>query len=76
MLDKLTEAIQGVLPPELAADIKDNIDAVVKSNFEKMNLVTREQFETQEKVLLRTRQKVVELEKQLKELEQLIAKNQ
>ena len=45
-----------------AADVKKNIDAVVKSNFEKMNLVTTDQMEIQEKILIRTRQRILELE--------------
>lgn len=69
MLDKIRQAIQAVLPPELAADVKKNIDAVVKSNFEKMNLVTREQMEIQEKILQRTRQRLIELEKQVEKME-------
>ena len=69
MLDKIRQAIQAVLPPELTADVKKNIDAVVKSQFEKMNLVTREQMEIQEKVLQRTRQRIIELEKRVKEME-------
>ncbi len=69
MLDKISQAIQAVLPPELTAEVKNNIDAVVKSNFEKMNLVTREQMEIQEKILIRTRQRIIELEKQVKEME-------
>ena len=69
MLDKISQAIQAVLPPELTADVKNNIDAVVKSQFEKMNLVTREQMEIQEKVLQRTRQRIIELEKRVQEME-------
>ena len=74
MLDRLTKAIQAVLPPELADDVKNNIEAVVKSNFERMNLVTREQVETQEKILNRTRARVIELEKQLKAIEDSLKK--
>ncbi len=69
MLDKIRQAIQAVLPPDITADVKKNIDAVVKSQFEKMNLVTREQMEIQEKVLQRTRQRIIELEKRVKEME-------
>ncbi len=74
MLDKITRAIQAALPPELAADVKANIEAVVKSNFEKMNLVTREQMEIQEKILNRTRERVIELEKQIKAIEDSLSK--
>ena len=72
MLDKLTEAIQSVLPADIASDVKNNIDAAIKSNFEKMNLVTREQMDIQEKVLQRTRQRVADLEQQLIDLEQKV----
>ncbi len=74
MLDKIRQAVQSVLPPELAAEVKSNIDAVVKSNFEKMNLVTREQMDIQEKILNRTRQRVSELEKQLKDIEDKLSR--
>ena len=69
MIDKLSEAITALLPAELGKELRDNIDAVVRSNFERMNLLTREQFEIQEKVLHRTRERVVALEKQVAELE-------
>ena len=74
MLDIMTKAIQAVLPPELADDVKKNIEAVVKSNFERMNLVTREQMEIQEKILHRTMARVIELEKQLKAIEDSLKK--
>jgi len=70
MKDKFRAAIQSVLPPELKEDVKNNIDAVIRSNLEKMNLVTREQFEIQQKILKRTRERLVELEKQVKQLEE------
>ena len=69
MIDKLSEAIAALLPAQLGKELRGNIDAVVRANFEKMNLLTREQFEIQEKVLHRTRARVVELEKQVTELE-------
>ncbi len=70
MKDKFRTAIQSILPPELKEDVRNNIDAVIKSNFEKMNLVTREQFEIQQKILKRTRERLSELEKRVKELEE------
>ena len=73
MIDKLGEAIAALLPADLAAELRGNIDALLRSNFEKMNLVTREQLEIQEKVLHRTRARVLELEKQVAELEKLVA---
>jgi len=72
MIDKLGEAISAMLPADIGKELRTNIDAVIRSNFDKMNLVTREQFEIQEKVLHRTRDRILELEKQVTELEKLI----
>ena len=69
MIDKLSEAIAALLPAALAKELRGNIDAVIRSNFEKMNLVTREQFEIREKVLHRTRARVTALEAQVADLE-------
>ena len=75
VLEKLMQGIQGVLPSELANDVKSNLEAVVKSNFEKLDLVTREQFEIQEKILERTRSRVTELERELQEIEARLNKH-
>ena len=75
VLEKLMQGIQGVLPSELANDVKSNLEAVVKSNFEKLDLVTREQFEIQEKILERTRNRVTDLEQELQEIEARLNKH-
>ncbi len=69
MYDELNKAIRGLLPAQLAKELKDNIDAVVRNKFNEMNLVTREQFEVQEKVLQRTRMHLTKLEEQVAEME-------
>ncbi len=75
MLENISNAIAALLPPALRNELRGNIEAVVRSNFEKMNLVTREQFEVQEKVLHRTRERLLALEKQIDALaKQLAAK--
>ena len=72
MLDQLTRSILQLLPAETGQDLKNNIDAVVQSHFEQMNLATREQLEIQEKILRRTRERVQQLERQVEELENLL----
>ena len=66
---RLKQAIFSVLPESLADDLKDNIDAAVQGTFEQMNLVSRQEFEVQQKVLAKTRAKLDELEKLLAKLE-------
>lgn len=49
-------------------DVKRNIRALIQNSFSKMDLVTREEFETQRAILARTREKVDALERQLNAL--------
>ena len=69
MIEKLSTAIGRLLPKELEEELKQNIAAVIRSNFEKMQLVTREQLEIQEKILRRTQQRLAQVEQKLAELE-------
>ena len=46
-------------------NIENNIKAIVLSLIRKLDLVTREEFDTQQKVLLATRAKLDELERKL-----------
>ncbi len=76
-VDKLSEKLSGVLPSglkEVKEDAQKNFKSILESTFAKMNLVTREEFDAQTAVLRRTREQIVELEKQVSELE-LVLKN-
>ncbi len=50
-------------------DIENNFKQVLQSLVTKMDLVTREEFDVQTKVLQRTREKIENLEKLVAELE-------
>lgn len=50
-------------------DLEENFRSVLKSGLGKLDLVTREEFEVQEAVLMRTREKLVALEERLTEIE-------
>ncbi len=65
----LKSAILSLLPPALADDLKESIDALIQGQFEQMNLVSRSEFEVQQKVLAKTRAKLEVLEQVLEELE-------
>ena len=69
-LNKIAAAIAEALPGDLSGDLRRNINAAVQSVLEKMDLVMREELEVQEKVLLRTREKLEALETRITELEQ------
>jgi ubiquinone biosynthesis accessory factor UbiK len=59
------------LPPgfkNLPTDMQKNLRAALHGAFEKLDLVTREEFDAQCAVLLRTREKLEELEKKVSEI--------
>lgn len=73
MLDpkNINDVIQNImdnLPPgikQLPDDLKLCLKEAMTSTFQKMDLVTREEFDGQCRVLLRTREKLEALEKKL-----------
>ena len=58
--------------PESASRLK----AIIESAVAKLNLVTREEFDAQQKVLLHTRERLELLEKEVGRLETLIGSQQ
>ena len=54
-------------------DVQKNLRAVMSSWFARLDLVTREEFDAQHAVLLRTREKLSSMETRVAELEQLIS---
>lgn len=65
---RLAEAVPEGLR-SVRKDLEDNFQSVLKSGLSKLDLVTREEFEVQEAVLLRAREKLEALEARLKDLE-------
>lgn len=71
-LDDLAKKLAGFIPPSLQSlqsDIEKNMRGGLESGLRKMNLVSREEFEIQTAVLLRTREKLEALEKIVTKLE-------
>ena len=52
-----------------AADIEKQLKAMLQSALSKLDVVSRDEFETQQTVLLRTRERLEALEKRVAELE-------
>ncbi len=73
--DDLARHLADLAPPgmrEVREDIERNFRAVLQSAFAKLDLVTREEFEVQQAVLARTREKVQALEETVARLEEQI----
>lgn len=67
-IDDLTRKLSDSLPPGLSTAKKEaetSFQAILSSAFEKMKLVTREEFDAQCAVLARTQEKLKDLEKRL-----------
>lgn len=78
-LDELVQRIMGSLPKgvtDLQQDVENNLRAALQSGLKKMDLVTREEFEVQKQVLLRTRTKLEHIEAQLAALESQLQDSQ
>ena len=74
MLDKdqiqnLSNKIKKLIKDSPINDIEDNINALLKSTFTKMDLINREEFDVQTEVLKRTRAKLETLEAKIIDLE-------
>jgi BMFP domain-containing protein YqiC len=69
LLDELGAKIKEVIANSPARDIEKNLRAMLAATFARLDLVTRQEFDIQSAVLARTREKLVQLEAKLAELE-------
>jgi BMFP domain-containing protein YqiC len=65
---KLADSLPGGVR-SMRDDLEQNFRRVLRGGLEKLDLVTREEFEVQEAVLARTREKLEALEQKVAELE-------
>jgi ubiquinone biosynthesis accessory factor UbiK len=71
-IDDIARRLMENLPPALRAtqrDIESNFRAVLRASLGKLDLVTRDEFDTQSRVLERTRARLEALEARVKEME-------
>lgn len=69
VFDELSTRLGAIIAASPAADIEKNVRALLTSFFAKLDLVTREEFDIQAQVLLRTREKLKALEERVARLE-------
>lgn len=69
VLDEINAKISQVLAASPAGDVEKNLRASLQGVFSKLDLVTREEFEVQQAVLVRTREKLDRLEAQVAAME-------
>ena len=68
-IQNLSNKIKHIIKDSPVSDMEDNINALLKSMFTKMDLINREEFDVQTEVLKRTRSKLEALEAKIIDLE-------
>ena len=72
LLEELAARLARVVPPGLGglrAELEENFRAVLRGQFERLDLVSRERFDGQAELLARTQKRLAAREKRLAELE-------
>jgi hypothetical protein len=72
ILNDLNERVRQIFAQSPAADLEKNLRAMLMSLFARLDLVTREEFDIQRQVLLRTREKLARVESRVSELERTL----
>ena len=68
-IKELIEGILNILPQntkDMRDDVKDNLKILLNDYLRKIDVVTREEFDVQKEVLLKTRKKLDDLEEKFK----------
>ncbi|HGJ5856596.1 ubiquinone biosynthesis accessory factor UbiK [Arsenophonus nasoniae] len=71
-IEQVVRQIKDTLPQgirDLGEDLDKKLRATLQSQLGKLDLVSREEFDIQTQVLLRTREKMIEMEKRIEQLE-------
>ncbi|AWB67052.1 cytoplasmic protein [Saccharobesus litoralis] len=74
-LEEIAKQVTDNLPTgvkKFAEEVEDKTKQVLQSQLNKLDMVSREEFDVQTRVLMRTREKLVDLEAKVAELEQKI----
>ena len=80
-IDELARRLSNLVPPgmrgngfeDLRDELQENFKSVLQAGLAKLDLVTREEFEVQRAVLLRSREKIEALEQAVQALEARLA---
>jgi len=71
-IEEIAKQVTEAIPPSLksmASDFEDRTKTVLQRKLSQLDVVTREEFDIQTQVLIKTRTKLAELEARLTELE-------
>ncbi len=69
LFEEVTAKISDTLSNSPAKDVEKNVKSLLGSAFNRMDLVTREEFDIQQQILLKTREQLALLEVRVAQLE-------
>lgn len=69
LFEEFASKVSEMMANSPAKDVEKNIKAVMASTFNRLDLVTREEFDVQQEVLIQTRERLATLESRLSKLE-------
>lgn len=69
VIDEINAKVSEIMQNSPAKDIEKNIRVLLSGAFSRLELVTRDEFDVQQEVLQRTREKLMILEAQVADLE-------
>jgi BMFP domain-containing protein YqiC len=72
-IEEIAQQVSDAIPPGLksiASDIEDKTKTVLQRKLADLDVVTREEFDVQTQVLIKTREKLAALEAKLAEIEE------
>jgi BMFP domain-containing protein YqiC len=72
VIDEISRRVQELIANTPIEDVQKNMRALMSGWFARLDLVTREEFDVQQAVLQRTREKLTSMERRVAELEQLV----
>lgn len=72
LLDKITDQVSEALEQskQTRQDLTKNVRSLIQSQLSKLDVVSREEFDSQQRVLVKTRTQIEQLEQQLATLEE------
>lgn len=74
-IEEIAKQITDAIPPSVknvANDIEEKTKTVLQRKLSQLDIVTREEFDVQTQVLIKTREKINELEAKITQLESLL----
>ncbi len=75
-IEQIAKQIHESMPQsvkDLGSDVEQKVRQVIQGQLNKLDVVSREEFDVQTQVLLRTREKLTQMEEKLAEIESKLA---